>query len=73
MFSFQGLPNKVSWKIMGIPGDGGSPTSTIPGGVGGLKQRSPPWWEWIFSGPARHRGAAYIKPSHKLSPVGRRR
>ena len=45
----------------------------IPGGVGGLKQRSPPWWEWIFSGPARHRGAAYIKPSHKLSPVGRRR
>ena len=26
--------------------------------------------EWIFSGPATHHGAAYIKPSRKLSPVG---
>ena len=36
-------------------------------------QRSPPWGKWIFSGPATHPGAAYIKPSHNLSPVGRRR
>ena len=77
MYSFQGLPNDVSWKIMGIPGDGGSPTSTPRNGYsrgrGGLKQRTPPWGEWIFSGPATHHGAAYIKLSHKLSPIGRRR
>ena len=77
MYSFQGLPNEVSWKIMGIPGDGGSLTSAprngYSKGIGGLKQRSPPCGEWIFSVPATHDGAAYIKPSHKLSPVGRRR
>ena len=67
MYSFQGLPNEVSWKIMGIPGDRGSLTSTplngYSKGLGDQKQRSPPWGNGYFLDPL------HITELPILSPV----
>ena len=78
MYSFHGLPNEVSWKTMGIPGDRGSLTSTprngYSKGLGGLKQRSPPWRNGYFLDPLHITELPITSPwSHKLSPVDRRR
>ena len=53
-YSFQRVPNRVDklWKFQGMGGEGvwqATPGMEIPG-VGGLKQKCPPWEVWIYFG-----------------------